>query len=204
MKRLLLTLAVVTVSAVTGYSQGQVTFGNVASGNGVSINPNPAFAAPGQGAAGAFIGANYSVQLLWAPQGTYANTAAFLAAAIGNSGPVAFYGATGGGPATDGAGLFDGGVVPTPAGTSMPAGAYTMAARAWFNGGTFTTFNAALNAGGNTGYSELFNISAVVFPATPQTTTFAPFTVGAVVPEPSTFALAGLGAAALLLFRRRK
>lgn len=36
-------------------------------------------------------------------------------------------------------------------------------------------------------------------------TTYAPFTVGgAVIPEPSTFALAGLGLAGLLIFRRRK
>jgi len=203
MKKLLLTLAVVAVSAVTVFSQGQVTFGNVASGNGVTINADPAFAAPGQGAPGAFVGATYSVQLLWAPQGTYADTAAFLAAVVGSSGSVAFYGTTGGGPGSDGAGLFDGGVVPTPAGTTMPAGAYTMAARAWFNGGTFNTFDLARAGGANFGYSQLFNINAVVFPATPATTTFAPFTVG-VVPEPSTFALAGLGAAALLLFRRRK
>jgi len=32
----------------------------------------------------------------------------------------------------------------------------------------------------------------------------APFTIGLLVPEPSSFALAGLGAAAMMIFRRRK
>jgi hypothetical protein len=101
--------------------------------------------------------------------------------------------------------LFDGGTIPTPVGTSMPAGAYTMMARAWFNGGQYANYDAAKAAGRNTGYS-IFNLTATAFPAGAPNTIFTPFTVGSAgtVPEPSTFALAGLGAAALLLFRRRK
>lgn len=87
-------------------------------------------------------------------------------------------------------------------------GQATMALRVWDNkGGTITSWNAAVAAGGVYGESPLFNS-----PPLGLTTTPVPSLVGLqsfnvfphVVPEPSTFALAGLGAAALLIFRRRK
>jgi hypothetical protein len=200
MKKLLLTLTVVAASALTMYGQGRVLFNNLVSGALVTVNPTLNQGASG-GAANANVGANYSVQLFWAPVGTYANDAALFAARLGNSAAFPFFGTTGGGPTTDGAGLFDGGTIPNPVGTSMPAGNYTMMARAWFNTG-FATFDLAFQGGRNTGY-VIFNQASTAFPAGAPNTTFAPFQVG-VVPEPSTFALAGLGAAALLLFRRRK
>lgn len=64
-------------------------------------------------------------------------------------------------------------------------------------------------AGQITGTSTPFSIT-VVDPSSPTQpnfggTTYSAFTVSAaVVPEPSTFALAGLGLASLLIFRRRK
>jgi hypothetical protein len=207
MKRTLLTLAIVGLSALTMYGQGRVAFNNYVSGNAITIVAagDPLLqAAAGQGANSANLGANYSVQLLWAPQGTYADTAAFLAAMLGSSGPIAFFGTTGGSPGTDGAGLFDGATVPNPVGTSMPAGTYTMAARAWFNGGANATYDAARAANANTGWSAFFNVAATVSPATPNNTIFPSFVVGTPIPEPSTFVLAGLGIASLLLFRRRK
>jgi hypothetical protein len=204
MKKLLLTLTVVAASALTMYGQGRVLFNNLVSGATVTVDPVQNQGASG-GAGGANVGGtgaiSYSVQLLWAPVGTYATDDALAAAALGSSAPVSFFGATGGNPGTDGAGLFDGGTIPSPVGTSMPAGPYTMMARAWFNNG-FATYDAAKAAARNTGY-VIFNLSATAFPAGAPNTTFNAFTVG-VVPEPSTFALAGLGAAALLLFRRRK
>jgi len=195
MKKLLLTLTIVAATAVTMYGQGRVNFNNYASGNNVTVDTLNQ--GPDGGAEGAFIGANYSVQLLWAP-GTLATQALFDAANPQVSASAVFFGLTGGSPLTDGAGQFDGGTVPVGA-----VGTYTMQMRAWFNNGTFATFGAAATGGKNIGLSALFVVNAGEPPAPPIDTTVAAFKVG-VIPEPSTFALAGLGAAALLLFRRRK
>jgi hypothetical protein len=201
MKRTLLILAVVAVSALTMYGQGRVNFNNLISGNTISVTTDPTRAAAGQGAAGAFVGANYSIQVLWAA-GTFTDLGAFMAANPSSSTPFAFFGATGGSPTTDGAGLFDGGTVAT----GGPAGAYTMLARAWYNGGTYATYAAATAPGviANFGDSGLFGVNVTASPTPAPNTTFPSFTVGTIIPEPSTFVLAGLGIASLLLFRRRK
>jgi hypothetical protein len=199
MKKLLLTIAAVTVSVATMYGQGRVAFNNITSGNLVTIGP---LAAAGQGAVGANIGQTYSAQLLWAA-GTFNDINLFLAAGPQSSSPVAFFGATGGGPTSDGAGLFDGGTVAM----NGVAGTYTMLVRAWYNGSgtptTYATYAAALGASANTGQSALFSMNVTAPPAGVNPTLSPAFTVG-VVPEPSTFVLAGLGIASLLLFRRRK
>jgi hypothetical protein len=203
MKKIFVTLALVTASALSMFGQGRVAFNNINSGNVITITNSSAFAAPGEGAAGANVGSTYSIQLLWAPVATYNTEASFLAAVVGSSSGFAFFGTTGGSPGTDGAGLFDGSTVPSPVGTSMPAGAYTMQARAWYNGGVFSTYALALAGNANTGYSSLFNLTATASPTPAPNTIFPSFQV-ALVPEPSTFALAGLGAAALMIFRRKK
>jgi len=205
MKKLLLTLTMVAASALTMYGQGRVLFNNLSAATGIQIGAvnQQTQGGLGGGTVGQNVGANYSIQLMWAPVGNYATDVGFALAALGSSSPVAFFGTTGGGPASDGAGLFDGGTIPSPVGTSMPAGNYSFMARAWFNGGQFGTYDAAKLNNRNTGY-VIFPGSATAFPAGAPNTVFAPFTVGVAVPEPSTFALAGLGAAALLLIRRRK
>lgn len=204
MKKLLLTLTVVAATALTMYGQGRVSFNNSVSGNIITITTDASQAAAGQGAPGAVLGSTYSIQLLWAPQGSYASQAAFLAALLGSGPAVSFLGVTG--DAASNAGLFAGGATPNPSGTSMPAGAtYTMQARAWYNNGQYATYDAAFAAGANVGVSAFFNLAPTVAPTpAPATTGLQSFTVAGIVPEPSTFALAGLGAAALLLFRRRK
>jgi len=73
--------------------------------------------------------------------------------------------------------------------------------------GSAADYNSAIAAGSPHGSSGVFsnplgNPQAVP-PGTPTDFTSMPATI-LVVPEPSTFALAGLGAAALLIFRRRK
>jgi PEP-CTERM motif len=89
---------------------------------------------------------------------------------------------------------------------------------AWANGGTVSP--VAGTTWGNSGISlaSKFGISGVSTSGSlggtdsggnlflpPSTTGFTSFSVtGAAVPEPTTFALAGLGAAAMLVFRRRK
>ena len=147
MKKLLLTLTVVAATALTMYGQGRVSFNNSVSGNIITITNDPARAAAGQGAPGAVLGSTYSIQLLWAPQGSYATEAAFLAAVLGTGPAVAFLGTTG--DAASNAGLFAGGATPNPAGTSMPVASYTMQARAWYNNGQYATYAAALAGGAN-------------------------------------------------------
>lgn len=194
MKKLLLTLAVVATTALTMYGQGRVGFNNTFSGTLIGITSNASQAAPGEGAAGAHLGSNYSIQLLWA-LGSFATQAAFNAANPSSSLAVAMVGTTGN-DAT-GAGFFDGGVVAM----NGAAGTYTMQARAWFNNGQFATYASA--AGHNQGVSPLFSVN-VTAPPTGVNNTSVPAFVVQIIPEPATFALAGLGAAALLLFRRRK
>lgn len=198
MKRTLLVIAAMAVSAMTMYGQGRILFNNYVSGNAISI------AAGSAQDPAAYIGADYTVQLLWAP-GTL-DQAAWDAATKSSSTAVAMFGATGvapgHGPAADGAGLFDGGTVAM----GGPGGTYTFQVVAWYNGGTYSTFSAASAAGKNIGMSALFTGNATVSPTPAQNTTFPSFTLnsGAIIPEPSTFALAGLGLAGLAIFRRRK
>jgi len=166
------------------YGQGRVFFNNLVSGNAITI-----------ASSGAYVGANYSAQLLWAA-GTFADLSSFLAANPSSSTPVAFFGATGGSPGTDGAGLFDGGTVAM----NGVAGTYTMLVRAW----TGANYATAVSGGSNAGQSSLFQVAVTASPTPAVNTTFGSFTVSAApVPEPTVLALAGVGSAALLMFRRR-
>lgn len=81
-------------------------------------------------------------------------------------------------------------------------GTATLQLRVWDNaGGTITSYANAVTRGS----SPLFNVSAIggILTPAPALAGLSSFNI-APVPEPSTFALAGLGAAALLIFRRRK
>jgi PEP-CTERM motif-containing protein len=85
----------------------------------------------------------------------------------------------------------------------------TAVVRVWDNaGGTITSWAMATDPA-NThpwGESALFNITAPIggtLNTPPNLVGLSSFNIHT-VPEPSTFALAGLGAAALLIFRRRK
>jgi len=86
-------------------------------------------------------------------------------------------------------------------------GTGTFQLRAWDNNnGAFTSYDAAAAAGFASGKSALFTVSnlgdgVLDFPA--DMANFRSFNL-TIVPEPSTFVLAGLGTAALLIFRRRK
>jgi hypothetical protein len=86
-------------------------------------------------------------------------------------------------------------------------GAATLQLRAWDNaGGTLLSYDLAAAAGRAAGKSVVFNIEGLVDatnPAPPTMNGLRSFNI-TIVPEPSTFVLAGLGAAALVIFRRRK
>jgi hypothetical protein len=212
MKKLLLTLTVVSVTAVTAFAQGRVSLNNTATFNASdAVTVGAQHQVTGGGATGNGIGGNeYSVQLVWVA-GTGFNQATFDAAnptlgnvatgvGAGGSLSAAFFANTG--STATGAGFFDAGAVPNPVGTSMPAGQYTMQVYAWYNVG-FSTYAASSAAGKNVGKSALFLLSAAAPPGPVNSTVFPAFQVTS-IPEPSSLALAGLGAVAMLLIRRKK
>jgi len=102
----------------------------------------------------------------------------------------------------NGAGFFDGGNQTLPGLT----GNVEIGVAGWWNGNGTTSYAQALAAGYNTGLSALIPITLVTGtdPNVKDLGAMLPFTVGTVAPEPTTLALCGLGAASLLLFRRKK
>jgi len=210
MKKILLTTAAMALT-VAAFGQGQINFSNASTISGFNpvANRNVTFDATAASAnpayvAGANVSSNYAgtdltslrAALYYAPS-TQSDLSQFIAA---SGGPVTF-----------------------KASTSATAGS-------WF-GGTRTLDNLGIGVTGNFvvfvwdiskaanpllasaqtgiyGHSSIFQYTPPTS-ATPAPAEFLPnnltaFSVGAVIPEPSTFALAGLGAAALMIFRRRK
>lgn len=184
MKKQLMTLAATLVFAGSVFGQGQVTLGNNASSL-ITVQST------GQPVA---IGST-SFQLYYGPAGTpaanlvaatpIAGTSAALAGRIANT-------------AID---------IPTTGPNGVAHGA-TGTFQIWAWQSSFASYALAAAGGGLVGKSGTFNaatsgdISPPPVP-TPLAGLYPGFAI-APVPEPSTFALAGLGAAALLLFRRLK
>ena len=204
MKKYLSVLAVAAMAAyaTSAFAQGTVVFNN---GTGLvqqwTDNNNQTLINVPKGGG--------MVQLFWAPAGSAytAWSAGTTEAAFKAANPLwkqeAAFGFT-----TPAAGKFTGGTLtlqPLAAG-----GGIDYVVMGWT--GTAAGFDAAIAAG------AMANVSAKFASATGNPTTVPPGTAtplsgsfgGMVlspvtqVPEPSTFALAGLGAAALLIFRRRK
>lgn len=203
MKKILVTILVTGALSVASYGQGTISFANNASSL-VRIQTSPTDSTLINMPAGG----GY-VQLLWAPIGTV-DLGAFTA--------VTGSGVSGGNNSTlngiadyHGApGRFNGGTVTVPGIT--PGGGVALVVRAWT--GSAASYDEAVNEGGavQVGYSSIFTLTAtgnpvIVPPGTPPSLFSAPGFTGvtlAYVPEPTSMALAGLGAAALLIFRRRK
>ena len=176
-------LLAVALSACAGnvFGQGQVTMAN----NSSSLVMNVLTGQP------VAIGST-SFQLYYGPAGTpeanllpaspIAGTSAVLAGRIANT------------------------VIDIPTNSVPYGGAATFQIRAWRS--SYASYDLAFQVGDLAGKSLLFNANTspnLTPPATPTSLAglypgFALFPV----PEPSTFALAGLGLASLLLFRRRK
>jgi hypothetical protein len=213
MKKLLGILAA-SALAVSAFAQGTVVFNNSGSSlvkQWTSATDNTLFSVPKSGG---------SVELFYAAPGTayssllngankapnYTTLAGFLA---GNAGWTA-------GPITSilpiAAGQFNGGTVTL---TGIAAGANASYAILGWNG-SFASLDlamaSALTAGSTTFIGESTPLATTTGGAgvPPSTATalnasFQGMTLVPVgVPEPSTFALAGLGAAAMLILRRRK
>ena len=211
MKRLLAPVLLALVAPFYANGQGDFAFNNVftAVGVPVTINTSPGTFNPADGPADAYVGSNYTASLYFL-NGTVTDQTLFDSSnpILFPSANTLFFGATGfapvHGPTSDGAGLFDGGDVILPT-VGMAGGHVTVQVRAWYNGdGLYSSYDQSLTAGQNVGESIpvplVLNFGAG-FP--PNMDGLLPFTVG-IVPEPSSFALFGLGSLALLQFARRR
>lgn len=201
MKTQVLTIAAALgLAATTGYSQGTISFQNTAATtvktDSTSIGGSLA-ATAATGTSGVKIQLLYQVDSVGstAPVGVTSLSLADLgnwemAGAAGNIGPVA--------------GRFGAFGVSTGNDVS-PAGNVWLQAIAW--SGNFTTFADAVAGGASFfGYSTVWSQGTgdgASVPAVSTTSGFTGLTLTP-VPEPTTIALGGLGAAALLLFRRKK
>lgn len=166
-------LALLATIGMSAHGQGRVQFNNVFSGNAIHVYSDGGVS----GGPDVYPGGDYSIQLLWAPGTNYGSRQEFYGAIQGASLPVGFFGATGSppahGPSVDGAGLFDGGAV-----AIGEVGTYTMAARAWYNGGQYPSYDAAVSAHVNTGVSELLIVNATASPTPANFTAFSSFSIG--------------------------
>jgi len=186
-------------AVVPTFAQGFIDFSWTA-GSGIRIGTqsNPSSQQPGW-----FVAGDYSVQAFMAtaagvPEASLVPIAAARTTFLGGMTTSAT-----GNPGADGSGLWFAGAQDT----GLPTGPATIEVRAWYDPNHNTSFDQAFNLGLNTGKSAVLNITLTS--STDPTIQsldsvgMAAFTVSS-VPEPSTFALAGLGAAAMLIFRRRK
>lgn len=181
MKKTLVTMMAAIAVAASSYGQGTVTFAN---GTTSLIQVNGVTATAG---------ANAKVELLWAPIGVTDIGQFQVLGAIVNVG-------------TPTAGRFSGGNRTVPAGsgaTGIAAGASANFIVRGFVGTDYAT--AAIR-----GFTPAFTVDTgdpTTIPAgtpTAITTTWTGNLNLVAVPEPTSMALAGLGAASLLIFRRRK
>jgi hypothetical protein len=189
MKKILSAMLISVVASVAAYAQGTVNF--------VNLSSNPALNAPvfHNNGTTRLDGVGYMAELLG---GTSAGSLSLQGVAT----PFLSGG---------GAGYFNGS---TRVINGVAEGAIAfLQVRAWNTafGATYALASAAGQAGQADayGFSNIFSVTTGAPNGGPPPTVPATmvglttFTLNP-IPEPSTFALAGLGAAALLLFRRRK
>ena len=191
MKKTLIIALGLATSVISSFAQGNLFFANTDGGAYFGPTINYANTGVPAGKEGQAVGAGFSAQL-WYLSGSSVWTP--IATSI-----TPFFATDG--DAANGAGYFIGGVTTVP----MPIGLVTLKVTA-----ANTVQIGSFAAGQLTGESGVFTMTTVALdnptPPTFDGSGFTGFTVGsaAVVPEPSTFALAGLGLASLLIFRRRK
>jgi len=189
MKKLLITTLVATAAAAGVYAQGTIAVDNL-------NNSNPSTTATSGGLIfnqdGTLYTGTFSIEVLG---GASAASLTPIVTLVGSQG-----GTISGGP-----GLFfdsSGGTYTVPG--VAGSGTATLEVEAW--GGNFTSLAAAQAGGGAWDITTPFQNATGgggIPPATPVDLVGMPAVVLS-TPEPSTIALGGLGAAALMMFRRRK
>jgi len=219
MKRLLLTSALVAVCA-GAFAQGKV---NVVNDGGSLVTLTTAtglLKTADVGQAGAAVGNNNplgsGVVLMAGLYAGTSSTALFLYNPNNGANPMlnnasAAAGAIGPFQVQLNAATSSGGssIAGIASGTAITAATPWMQVRVWDS--AFASYAAAVAAGAYNGESALYQMNPgpsltypLSAPAGPNSTWADAPIVVSLVPEPSTFALAGLGAAALMIFRRRK
>ena len=189
-KTLVLSILGLGLSAATVSAQSSFEFGTYVGGNFFGAPVSYAASNVPAGKAGLAVGSDFSATAFYS-----VNAGATWN--VLSSSTSSFFGTDG--DLGSGAGYFYGGTVPVPVPINTSVLMYVAAA----NTVTIGTYAP----GQIVGQSAPFSITVVDagLPVQPNLggTTYSSFTVAA-VPEPSTFALAGLGLASLLIFRRRK
>jgi len=190
------------VVAAAIYGQGGFVLDNFNTGNLVTIADAPISVNPGNH--GDYLGNDYSYAFIWG-NGTLTSASQLVNTWTGDTGdPNPVFGdpgdATGPVQTGDQGYFFDINEIFL----NTTARTITIEILAWYNGGgRYPTFAAAVAAGVNASTSGLITgvglVTGVNFPSGEYYTPV--FTLH--VPEPTTMVLAGLGAAALWLFRRR-
>jgi hypothetical protein len=201
MKKLILT-TLMTVAAAGAFAQGTVNFLN----DTVTLSTPPDRfirfgTAQGALAGTPAFGTNIQVQLYYG-----ASTAPENALIAVTTAPARLRASTSTATGTWSAGGFR-----TLTGFDFGAGTVNLQLRAWDINLGATYELAAQNPLFQQSLSGKSSVFAYLIPASSGAPggdfvmkNFTSFAVDAIIPEPSTFALAGLGAAALLIFRRRK
>jgi hypothetical protein len=186
MKQKLALLMTLAASAASLMAQGTVNFQNGGPGvNAIIRDPS----------AVALDGSAYRADLFWA-LGTVTDPNSLQSAGFST--------AFGTGPS---AGYFFGGVAGIPGTAATGGQVITVQVRAWRLADGATWLAASTAGGAQHGQGNLFQVTTGGGPNPPPfftaMTAFS-LTQNPIIPEPSTFVLAGLGIASLLLFRRRK
>ena len=181
----ILGIAASVASVASSYGQGSVLFKNYGDTTAAAIR----YAASNvpAGKENQYVGSTFNVQLLYTlgNGGTGSTPVGSLTQCFSTDAP----------DQASGAGFFNGGAVTIP---DYTAGAISFTVRA-FNGADY----ASSAISGSTSFTLAAISTGIALPGE-FGAAMQGFTVAGIVPEPSTFALIGLGTGALLFFRRRK
>lgn len=200
-RKLVATILGIAASAAMSYGQGYIAMTSYLYNGGSPLYSGIQFSSGPH--AGQYVGAEFTAQLMY-----QFGTMTSYAAAGGNSLVGIYPGAAdGGSPTTDGAGIFINGsgnsgayaIVP---GYSAGAVSFEIVATGTTGGVTYSGTSApfsipSLQTSALAAAGDILNVTGGVV------TGFAPMSV-IPVPEPTTFALVGLAASAMLVLRRRR